>query len=202
MIRAYLACVSYADWNIGRVLDELDALGLSDNTIVVFWGDHGYQLGEKGKWSKAGSLWEQGVRVPTIIRDPRAAANGTPSPRVVQSIDFYPTLADLCGLPIPEGLDGLSLAPLLEDPNATWNHPAYTVWNERGRGISGVVVRTERWRYAEFFGPGAGAMLIDPAADPYELHNLVNEPQYAAVVEDLSALIDAYAGGKTEPTPP
>lgn len=201
MIRAYLACVSYVDWNVGRVLSELDTLGLADNTIVVFWGDHGYQLGEKGKWSKAGSLWEQGARVPFMIRDPRAAGNGTPSPRVVQSIDFYPTLADLCDLPIPDGLDGLSLAPLLQNPNAGWNHPAFTVWNERGRGISGVVVRTEQWRYAEFFGPGAGAMLIDPEKDPHELNNLVNDPRYAEAVERLSALIDDYAGGKTEPTP-
>src|SRR5690606_33923250 len=108
MIRAYLACVSYVDWNVGRVLAELDGLGLRDNTIVVFWGDHGYQLGEKGKWSKAGSLWEQGTRVPFIIHDPRAKGNGQSSPRVVELLDIYPTLVDLCGLPSYEGLEGRS----------------------------------------------------------------------------------------------
>jgi arylsulfatase A-like enzyme len=198
MIRAYLACVSFMDWNVGRVLAELDALGLRENTIVVFWGDHGYQLGEKGKWSKAGSLWEQGARVPLMIYDPRAKGNGTASPRIVQSIDIYPTLAELAGLPKPTGLDGLSLAPLLNEPKKSWDHPAYTVWNERNRGITGVVVRTERWRYAEFFGRGPGAMLTDPVNDPYEMKNLAADPQYAAVVKELSALVKKYSDGKTD----
>ena len=201
MIRAYLACVSYVDWNIGRVLDELSALGLRENTIIVFWGDHGFQLGEKGKWSKAGSLWEQGARVPLIIYDPRAAGNGRASPRIVQSVDLYPTLVELCGLPEPDGLDGRSLAPLLRDPEQAWDHAAYTVWNERGNGISGVVVRTERWRYAEFFGPGAGAFLTDPINDPHELTNLVHDPRHAAVVAELQPLARAYVEGHTELPP-
>ncbi len=198
---AYLACVSYVDWNVGRVLAELDRLGLRESTIVVFWGDNGYQLGEKGKWSKAGSLWEQGARVPLIIYDPRATGNGRVSPRVVQAVDFYPTLVDLCGLPMPEGLEGISLKPLLENPQLAWEHPAYTVWNEHGRGITGVVVRTERWRYAEFFGRGAGAMLTDSVNDPHELKNLVGDPKYAAVVKELAPLARKYVEGKTEPVP-
>ncbi|HEY0945722.1 MAG TPA: sulfatase [Opitutaceae bacterium] len=201
MIRAYLACISYVDWNVGRVLGELDRLGLRDNTIVVFWGDHGYQLGEKGKWSKAGSLWEQGTRVPLIIHDPRVKGNGQPSPRVVESVDLYPTLVDLCGLPAAKDLEGASLAPLLNEPAKAWGRPAYTVWSERARGITGVVVRTERWRYAEFFGPGAGAMLTDPVADPHELKNLAADPQYASVVAELSALARAHVAGRIEPTP-
>lgn len=202
MIRAYLACVAYVDWNVGRVLAELDALGLRDETIVVFWSDHGYQLGEKGKWSKAGSLWEQGARVPLIIHDPRAAGNGTVSRRVVQLVDLYPTLVELTGLPRPDGLEGRSLAPLLQQPEREWDHPAYTVWNERNRGITGVVVRTERWRYAEFFGRGAGAMLTDPIEDPHETKNLATDPRHADVVRELSALIARYAGGKTEAPAP
>ena len=201
MIRAYLACVSYADWNVGRVLTALDEAGLRDSTIVILWSDHGYQLGEKGKWSKAGSLWEQGTRVPLAIYDPRAKGNGRASPRVVELLDFYPTLTALCGLPVPEGLEGRNLAPLLEQPEGEWDHPAYTVWNERGRGITGVVVRTERWRYAEFFGPGAGAFLTDPVNDPHELANLVNDQRYADVVEQLAPLARAHVAGKTEPTP-
>ncbi|MFT3783025.1 MAG: sulfatase [Nibricoccus sp.] len=201
MIRAYLACVSYVDWNVGRVLEELKALGLADNTIVVFWGDNGYQLGEKGKWSKAGSLWEQGARIPLMIYDPRARGNGRSSPRIVQSVDIYPTLVDLCGLPAVKELEGLSLRPLLENPKTEWNHPAYCVWNEHGRGITGAVVRTEQWRYAEFYGRGAGAMLIDPANDPHELKNLVNDPKYAPIVKELSALVKTYVGNQAEPAP-
>src|SRR3990172_6333932 len=100
------------DWNVGRVLAEVDRLRLRDKTIVVFWGDHGYQLGEKGKWSKAGSLFEQTARVPLVIADPRAAGNGRGSPRIVESLDVYPTLVESCGLPMPAGLEGRSLAPL------------------------------------------------------------------------------------------
>lgn len=201
MIRAYLACVSYVDWNVGRVLDALRESGLEENTIVVFWGDHGFQLGEKGKWSKAGSLWEQGARVPLIIYDPRAQGNGRASPRIVESIDLYPTLVELCGLPMPDGLDGRSLAPLLANPEQPWDHPAYTLWNERGNGISGVVVRTERWRYAEFFGPGAGAFLTDPINDPHELTNLVDDPTHAADVAALQSLARAHVAGQTELPP-
>jgi len=201
MIHAYLACVSYVDWNVGRVLEALDTLGLRESTIVLFWGDHGYQLGEKGKWSKAGSLWEQGTRVPLLVHDPRSAGNGRRSPRVVESTDIYPTLADLAGLPVPLGLDGRSLRPLLEQPDREWSHAAYSVWNERGRGITGVAVRNERWRYAEFFGPGAGAFLTDPAADPHETKNLVHDPRHAEVVAELSTLARAHVAGKTEPTP-
>ncbi|WP_438480657.1 sulfatase [Oleiharenicola lentus] len=201
MIRAYLACVSYMDANVGRVLEALENSELRDNTIIVFWSDHGYQLGEKGKWSKAGSLWEQGTRVPLIIYDPRAKGNGQASPRVVELLDLYPTLTALAGLPQPAGLDGHDLTPLLAKPDAKWGHPAYTVWNERSRGVSGVVVRTEKWRYAEFFGPGAGAFLTDPINDPHELKNLVADPQHAAVIAELSKLARTHVAGKTEPTP-
>lgn len=202
MIRAYLACISYVDWNVGRVIAELDRQGLRENTIIVFWGDHGYQLGEKGKWSKAGSLWEQGTRVPFIILDPRAEGNGKSSPRTVELLDIYPTLVELCGLPKYKGLDGVSLAPLLDNPYAEWERPAYTVWNEHGKGITGVVVRTERWRYAEYFGVGSGAFLTDPVNDPAELKNLVNDPQYKDVVAKLHKLASDYVAGKTELSEP
>ncbi len=198
MIRAYLACVSYVDWNVGRVLAELDQQGLRENTIIVFWSDHGYQLGEKGKWSKAGSLWEQGTRVPFLILDPRAKGNGKSSPHTVELVDIYPTLIDLCRLPQLTGLDGISLVPLLDNPGKEWTRPAYTVWNENGKGITGVCVRTERWRYAEYFGVGAGAFLTDPVNDPKELRNLIHDPQYKDVVAELHRLAEAYVAGKTE----
>lgn len=198
MIRAYLACVSYVDWNVGRVLAELERQGLRENTVVVFVSDHGYQLGEKGKWSKAGSLWEQGARVPFFIRYPGAKGNGKSSPRIVEMLDIYSTLTDLCGLPRQKELEGRSLAPLLNNPSTQWDHPAYTVWNEHGKGITGVCVRTEQWRYAEFFGIGAGAFLTDAVNDPHELVNLINDPKYKDVVSQLHKLASAYVAGKTE----
>ena len=152
VIRAYLASISWTDWNVGRVLAELDGLGLRDNTIVVFVADHGYQLGEKGKWSKAGSLFEMGTRVPLIIHAPGAKGNGQACTRIVQSLDLYATLVELCGLSLPAGNEGKSLMPLLDKPDADWNQPAYSVWSEDGTTLHGVAVRTEGYRYAEF-GP-------------------------------------------------
>jgi arylsulfatase A-like enzyme len=125
VIRAYLASISWADWNVGRVIAELDRLGLRDNTIIVFLADHGYQLGEKGKWSKAGSLFEMGTRVPLIIHAPGATGNGKASTRIVQSLDLYATLAELCGFALPVGNEGVSLGPLLVKPEEKWERPAY-----------------------------------------------------------------------------
>jgi iduronate 2-sulfatase len=190
VIRAYLASISWADWNLGRVLNELDRLGLRQNTIVVFVADHGYQLGEKGKWSKAGSLFENGTRVPLIIHSPAAHGNGRASTRIVQSLDLYRTLTELCGLEPPAEVEGHSLVPLLSDPRAAWDHPAYSIWSEDGKTVHGTAIRTEQWRYAEFGAAAAnGAMLFDPHADPMELTNLADDPKYAADRAKLSKLI-------------
>jgi iduronate 2-sulfatase len=110
-------------------------------------------------------------------------------------VDFYPTLAELCGLPLPKGLEGHSLAPLLNNPEAGWDHPAYTVWSEDGKTLHGVAVRTERWRYAEFGGGKNGAMLLDEQADPNEVKNLADDPKLASVRAELSALAKKYAWG-------
>jgi arylsulfatase A-like enzyme len=192
MFRAYLACTSYSDWNVGQVMAELDRLGLTEKTIIVFWGDHGYQLGEKGKWSKAGSVWEQGARVPFIIRVPGMAGNTKSSPRVVESVDIYRTLAELCGLPVQEGVEGRSLVPLLKDPQLKWDHPAYTVWSEDNRTLTAVAVRNEKYRYAEFTAGTGGAMLLDEAADPNEVKNLADDPAYASVRAEMSKLVQEH----------
>src|SRR4029077_5085310 len=104
---------------------ELYRLGLRENTIIVFWGDHGYHLGEKGKWSKHGSIFEVGTRVPLVVAAPGAKGNGKASPRIVQTLDLYPMLVELCGLPAVKGLEGHSLVPLLANPQAKWDYPAY-----------------------------------------------------------------------------
>jgi arylsulfatase A-like enzyme len=198
-IRHYIASTSYCDWNVGRVLAELDRLGLRENTIVVFVVDHGFQLGEKGKWSKAGSLFEMGTRVPLIISAPGMSGNGRSSYRVVQSLDVYPTLCELCGLDVPAGGEGTSLMPLLRDPAAGWGRPAYSVWAEDSRTLHGVAVRTEQWRYVEY-GPNGenGAMLLDPK-DPWETKNLAYDPQYANVCAELSKLTRNYAAHMGRP---
>ena len=142
VIRAYIASISWTDWNMGRVIAELERLGLRDNTIVVFVADHGYQLGEKGKWSKAGSLFEMGTRVPLIISAPGLAGNGQACLRMVESLDIYPTLVELCGLPRQSEIEGDSLVSLLKNPAAKWDKPAFSVWSEDGKTLHGVAVRT------------------------------------------------------------
>ncbi len=149
---------------MGRVLAELDRLGLRQNTIVVFVCDHGYRLGEKGTWSKARLLFKMGTRVPLMIDAPQARGNGRSCMRTVQSLDLYATLAELCGLPVPPGNEGHSRVPLLHNPRAAWLHPAFSVWSEDGRSLHGVAVRNERWRYAEFGPEGACATLAAGAA--------------------------------------
>lgn len=201
VIRAYIASISWADWNLGRVVAELDKLGLRENTIIVFTVDHGYQLGEKGKWSKAGSLFEMGTRVPMIVAVPGMKGNGESCYRCIQSLDIYPTLVELCGLPKPDGLEGKSLTPLLNDPKSDWMDPAFSVWSEDGKTLHGVAVRTEKWRYVEFGQDAAnGAMLFDPKNDPLEMKNLADDPQYASVRAELSPLVRKYAAnlGKTQ----
>jgi len=194
VIQAYWASISWTDWNVGRVLAELDRLGLRDRTVVVFWGDHGYHLGEMGKWSKHGSLFETGTRVPLIVAAPGAKGNGKASSRPVKSMDIYPTLAELCGLKVPDGLQGHSLKSLLDDPAAKWDHPAVSVFGNANR--LGVAVRTEKYRYVEYDGGTNGVMLFDVAADPAETKNLADDAGLKAVREELAALARKAAKGE------
>jgi arylsulfatase A-like enzyme len=135
-----------------------------------------------------------GTRVPLIINAPGGGGNGRACRRIVESLDIYRTLAELCGLPLPAGVEGESLVPLLNEPEATWNRPAYSVWSEDGATLHGVAVRTEQWRYAEFGPAGVnGAMLFDRQKDPDEVTNLAHDPAQASVIAELSALTRAYA---------
>ena len=190
MIRAYYASTSFMDAQVGRVLAELDRLKLRDRTIIVFWGDHGYHLGEKGKWSKAYSLWDVGLRVPLIIDVP----GGTPrvSERVVELLDLYRTLSDLCGLPAPAGIEGRSIAPLIRNPKKSWDYPSFAVVQFQGK--MGWSVRTERWHYVEWDRGKSGSMLLDSLNDALELKNLVTDPSRARTVEQLQALLSLRFG--------
>lgn len=184
--QAYYAAISFVDAQIGRVLDELDRLKLRDNTIIVFWSDHGYHLGEHGLWMKQ-SCYEEASRVPFIIAAPGQKAVGKASPRTVELLDMYPTLADLAGLTPPPNLEGASVRPLLDNPSAPWTHAAYTQV-QRGN-FPGHSVRTERWRYTEWAGGEKGAELYDHETDPQEVNNLANDPKHAATVAEMKALV-------------
>ncbi|MCX6892363.1 MAG: sulfatase [Verrucomicrobia bacterium] len=187
--RAYFASISFVDAQVGKVLDALDRLKLADNTIVVLFGDHGWSLGEHGQWQKR-LLFEEVARVPFIIALPKAKATG-PSPRTVEFVDLYPTLADLCHLAPPSNLEGKSLRALLENPKAPWSRPAVTqvVRGEGGTRFMGYSVRTERWRYTEWDAGRAGTELYDHDADRHEYRNLAGDPSYAATVAELKALL-------------
>ncbi|QEH43379.1 sulfatase [Chitinophaga sp. XS-30] len=183
--RAYYAAVSFMDGQVGRLLDALEQLGLAENTIIVLWSDHGYNLGQHGQWKKQ-SLFEPSARVPLIIAVP-GGAKGTPCRRTVELLDVYPTLAELCDLPVPEHVQGRSLTKLLKDPAAAWKHPAYT--EVVRNGIFGRSVRTERWRYTEWDNGNEGTELYDHRNDPGEFVNLAREKKCAAEVKRLQGLL-------------
>jgi arylsulfatase A-like enzyme len=193
VIQAYYASVAWTDWNIGRVIAELDRLGLREKTIICFVADHGYQLGEKGKWSKAGSLWEEGARVPYILAHPKVKGNGQVCQRIVEELNIYPTLLELCDLPKADGQEGRSMVSLLDNPKAEWDRPAYTVWRESGDSLTGIGVRVERWRYADYVL--GGPMLLDMENDPHQLKNLAHDPRYAEVTQKMADLVTQYKNG-------
>lgn len=195
--QAYYATISFVDAQVGRLLDALERLGLAENTVVVFWSDHGYFLGEKGLWMKQ-SVFERSARVPLLFAGPGVKAGGT-SPRPVELLDLYPTLADLCGLSAPERLEGTSLRPLLENPQAPWDRPAYTQVH-RGN-LRGYSVRTGRWRYTEWGDDGAaGVELYDHESDAEENKNLAKDTGHAATVAELKPILHkvSRAGASSE----
>lgn len=197
-LQAYWATISFVDAQVGRLLDALDRLGLAENTIVVFWSDHGYHVGEHGMWQKM-SLFENSARVPLIVAAPGGNARGAACGRTVELLDLYPTLADLCGLEAPAGLDGRSLRPLLDAPDAAWDKPAFTqVWRGTYPGHS---IRTERFRYIEWDHGRLGAQLYDYEDDPGEKRNLIDEPPPAAMVADLRGRVRAHWAEEYRPQP-
>jgi len=175
LVRSYLACTSFVDAQVGRVLDALDTAGLAENTVVVLWGDNGYHLGEKGITGK-NTLWEPSTRVPLIFAGPGVTA-GQRCTRPAELLDIYPTLIDLCGLTARDDLEGLSLMAQLQDAASERDRPAITSHNQGNH-----TVRSERWRYIRY--ADGSEELYDHGDDPHEWHNLADDPHWAAVIED------------------
>jgi arylsulfatase A-like enzyme len=190
-IHGYWAATSYVDAMVGLLLDELDRLDLRQKTVVVFWGDHGWQLGEHGFWCKH-TNYEVAARVPLIISVPGQSPAGTKSPRLVEFVDIYPTLADVCGLEVPDGLEGISFQPLLEDPNRAWKKAAFHVYPRRvkdGPRVLGRAMRTERYRLVEWANEKRDFVeyeLYDLSTDPGENENVAGDPKMKEVVTRLA----------------
>jgi arylsulfatase A-like enzyme len=176
-VQAYLAAIAYADAQIGRLLDAFDSSPQRGNTLIVFWGDHGWHLGEKEHWRKF-ALWEEATRMPYIWVVPGVTKPGGVCERTVDLMSLYPTLCDLCGLPTPKHVEGTTIAPLLRDPKAAWDRPAITTFHKDNHTI-----RTERWRYIRY--ADGGEELYDHDADPYEWTNLARDPKLAGTKNDL-----------------
>ncbi len=207
LLHGYYACVSYVDTQIGRVLAELDRLGLAERTIIVLWGDHGWHLGDHGYWTKH-TNYEQANRIPLLIVAPGVAAPGSVTQQLAETVDLYPTLAELAGLPRPSGpqpIDGVSLAPVLRDPAARVRDHAYHCF-PRGERM-GRAIRTDRYRLVEWKRSGAAAgtaefELYDYEADPRETRNLAAaQPDVLRSLQEILARHPEASRAPASPKP-
>ncbi len=215
-IAAYYACNSFIDAQVGHVLRTVDELDLWRNTVIVFLGDNGYHTGEHGMWHKM-TLFEESARVPLVVYAPGVKGAGGVCRGLVELVDLYPTLAEVCGFAPPAGLEGISLVPWLNDPSRPAKQAVFTMVgrnDDRAKMNNDVTylgksVRTTRWRYTEWDEGRRGAELYDERGDPAELVNLAGRPEYKKVVEELRALLllqagraierDRLARGRTQP---
>ncbi|MBA7592276.1 Sulfatase [subsurface metagenome] len=176
-VQGYLAAISFADAQVGRLLDALEKSEHAGNTVVVLWGDHGWHLGEKQHWRKH-ALWETTTRTTLIISAPGGIRKNRLCERPVSLIDLYPTLVELCGLPERKGLDGQSILPLLKDPQKKWERPVVMTY-----GFRNHAVQTERWRYIQY--NDGSEELYDHTRDPDEWTNLASQSKYERVIRKL-----------------
>lgn len=202
----YYASVSYIDALTGKLMDELERLNLTKNTIIVFWSDHGFHLGEHGLWAKT-TNFELDTRIPLIIRIPGQKTAGEDTDAIVESVDIYPTLADLSGLPVPENMAGKSLKLFIENPDAGWNKPAISQFPRPwffgdNPEVMGYSIRTDRYRYTQWnnfiTGEIVARELYDHSNDPLETENIIYKTsrRILDVLEDK--LRESYQGGFLE----
>lgn len=196
LIHCYYASVSYVDAQIGKVIDELDRLELTDNTIIVLWGDHGWQLGEHGLWCKH-TNFEVAARSTLMMRVPGQKTVGSHSDALVEFVDMYPTIAAAAGLSLPAHLEGSSLLPLLDQPDLPWKKAAFSQYPRRsdGNNYMGYSMRTDRYRYTQWVKRGSGEVsareLYDHQVDPNENVNIANQPDMVSIVKQLDEQIQA-----------
>ncbi len=183
-VRAYLGCVSFIDRQIGRLITKLDSSAMADNTWIVLWSDHGWQLGEKQHWGKW-TPWRQSTRVPLIIVPPRSkqSIRGKHCSEPVSLVDLYPTLIDLCALPHKEGLSGTSLVPLINNPESSSNRCVVTTVDPGNHALT-----TRDWRYLRY--QNGDEELYDIASDHHEWHNLASNPNHRAKLEQLRSTLE------------
>ena len=177
-VQGYIASISFADAQIGRLLDALDKSKYKSNTIVVLFGDHGWNLGEKEHWRKF-ALWEETTHVPFIISAPEMVKPNSVCDRTVNLMDIYPTLIDMCSFPARKGIEGVSIYPLLKNPKLQWNHPSVSTWGQNNHSV-----RTERWRYTRY--SDGGEELYDHNIDPHEWKNLASDTKFSAIKKQLA----------------
>lgn len=175
LVRSYMACTSFVDSQVGRVLDALEASGKAENTIVVLWSDHGWHIGEKEITGK-NTLWDDGTRVPLIFAGPGVQA-GQRCTKPAELLDMYPTLIELCGMSKEERLEGLSLQPQLQDASAVRKRPAITTHNHDNHGV-----RSEHWRYIHY--ADGSEELYDMRVDPNEWKNLASDSRYTEILNE------------------
>jgi len=195
----YYAAVSYTDAQVGKVLDQLDQLGLRGNTIVILWGDHGWKLGEHDAWCKHSNV-ENDVNAPLLLSVPGMKNAGRHTDALVEFVDIYPTLSELAGLPLPGHLQGTSFKPLLENPDRPWKTAAFSQYPRGGgKGVGplmGYTMRTDRYRFTSWVhrddhSKVDAVELYDHRNDPQENHNIANKPENAALVKQLAAQLTA-----------
>lgn len=179
-LRAYYASISFMDEQLGRVLRTLDRLKLREQTVIVFQSDHGWHLGEHTYWQKR-SLMEESARVPLIIAAPGRKSRGRASRALVELVDVYPTVAELCGLKAPAELEGQSLVPLLDDPGNSHKLVARTQYDDEK--VKGRAIRSEHFRYIRWTGDGGGEEFYDHRRDPHEFTNVAGNARYRAALE-------------------
>jgi iduronate 2-sulfatase len=180
-VRGYLAAGAYCDAMVGRLMTAFDKSPNRENTIIVFWGDHGWHLGEKQHWRKF-SLWEEATRAPLFYTVPGMTKPNSVCQRTVDFMSIYPTLCELCSLERPKHVEGKSVVPLLKNASAPWEHAALTTHGFKNHGV-----RTEKWRYIRY--ENGDEELYDEMNDPKEWKNLANDPKFASVKADLAKFL-------------
>jgi len=206
LIHGYYAATSFADAQIGRLLAALKEKGLAENTIVILWGDHGWHLGDHGMWCKH-TNYEMATRAALVMRIPGQKATGKPSERFVEFVDIFPTLAEVCGLPKPEGVEGFSFAPLLNDPKKEWKLAAFSQYPRGSKEtgpLMGYAVRTEGYRYVEWRKKGTADVvsreLYDHKADPNEDVNIADDSKNRAIIEQHAKILaDGWKANTPKP---